>query len=130
MTLEDIKQLTLREILFLTEGKFSISMNKPIFENHKDYSFEKFELITVDLSMTNCHLIKNFVSIKVDEGWFNIVLNLDLEQVYELDIEFYTELQIDLLNEPHDKCVIPYVFDGLDIFIYNEQLEQIILDTL
>ena len=67
-----------------------------------------------------------FFSIKVDEGWFNIVLNLDLEQVYELDIEFYTELQIDLLNEPHDKCVIPYVFDGLDIFIYNEQLEQII----
>ena len=62
MTLEDIKQLTLREILFLTEGKFSISMNKPIFENHKDYSFEKFELITVDLSITNCHLTKNFVS--------------------------------------------------------------------
>ena len=130
MTLEDIKQLTLREILFLTEGKFSISMNKPIFVYYKDYSFEKFELITVDLSITNCHLTKNFVSIKVDEGWFNIVLNLDLEQVYELDIEFYTELQIDLLNEPHDKCVIPYVFDGLDIFIYNEQLEQIILDTL
>ena len=32
MTLEDIKQLTLREILRLTEDKFLIYMNKHIYE--------------------------------------------------------------------------------------------------
>ena len=35
MTLEDIKQLTLREILFLTEGKFCIGMNKPTLANEE-----------------------------------------------------------------------------------------------
>ena len=125
MTLEDIKQLTLREVLFLTEGKFSISMNKPIFENHKDYSFEKFELSTVDLGITDCHLTENYISIKIDEGWYNIVLNLDLEQIYELDIEYYLEL----IDEVDDICDIPYEFNGLTIFICNKEIEQIVLDT-
>ena len=118
--------ILLREILFLTEGKFSISINKPIFENHKDYSFEKFELITVDLSITNCHLTKNFVSIKVDEGWFNVVLNLDLEQIYELDTDLYA-ISLDGTSESYS---VPYEFNGLIVDIYNKKIEQIILDTL
>ena len=126
MTLEDIKQLTLREILFLTEGKFCIGMNKPIFENHKDYGFQRFELSTVDLGITDCHLTENYISIKIDEGWYNIVLNLDLEQIYELDTDLYA-ISLDGTRENY---TVPYEFNGLTVDIYNEKIEQIILDTL
>ena len=126
MTLEDIKQLTLREILFLTEGKFCIGMNKPIFENHKDYGFQRFELSTVDLGITDCHLTENYISIKIDEGWYNIVLNLDLEQIYELDTDLYA-ISLDGTSESYS---VPYEFNGLIVDIYNKKIEQIILDTL
>ena len=89
MTLEDIKQLTLREILRLTEDKFLIYMNKHIYENHENYDRNTFELVTVDLSVSDYDLTQDFISIKVDEGWFNVVLNLDLEQIYELDTDLY-----------------------------------------
>ena len=77
MKLENIKQLTLREILHLTEDKFSIYMDKHIYENHENYDRNTFELVTVDLSISDYDLTQDFISIKVDEGWFNIVLNLE-----------------------------------------------------
>ena len=125
MKLENIKQLTLREILHLTEDKFSIYIDKHIYENHENYDCNTFELVTVDLSISDYDLTQDFISIKVDEGWFNVVLNLDLEQIYELDIEYYLEL----IDEVDDICDIPYEFNGLTIFICNKEIEQIVLDT-
>lgn len=126
MTLEDIKQLTLREILRLTEDKFLIYVNKHIYENHENYDRNTFELVTVDLSVSDYDLTQDFISIKVDEGWFNVVLNLDLEQIYELDTDLYT-ISLDGTRENY---TVPYEFNGLTVDIYNEKIEQIILDTL
>lgn len=126
MTLEDIKQLTLREILRLTEDKFLIYMNKHIYENHENYDRENFELTTIDLFVSDYDLTQNFISIKVDEGWFNVILNLDLEQTYELD----TSLYLISLDGSRDSYTVPYEFNGLTVDIYNEKIEQIILDTL
>jgi hypothetical protein len=126
MTLEDIKQLTLREILRLTEDKFLIYMNKHIYENHENYDRENFELTTIDLFVSDYDLTQDFISIKVDEGWFNVVLNLDLEQIYELD----TSLYLISLDGSRDSYTVPYEFNGLTVDIYNEKIEQIILDTL
>ena len=67
-----------------------------------------------------------FISIKVDEGWFNVILNLDLEQTYELD----TSLYLISLDGSRDSYTVPYEFNGLTVDIYNEKIEQIILDTL
>jgi hypothetical protein len=126
MTLEDIKQLTLREILRLTEDKFLIYMNKHIYENHENYDRENFELTTIDLFVSDYDLTQDFISIKVDEGWFNVILNLDLEQTYELD----TSLYLISLDGSRDSYTVPYEFNGLTVDIYNEKIEQIILDTL
>lgn len=126
MTLEDIKQLTLREILRLTEDKFLIYMNKHIYENHENYDRENFELTTIDLFVSDYDLTQDFISIKVDEGWFNVILNLDLEQTYELD----TGLYLISLDGSRDSYTVPYEFNGLTVDIYNEKIEQIILDTL
>ena len=126
MTLEDIKQLTLREILRLTEDKFLIYMNKHIYENHENYDRENFELTTIDLFVSDYDLTQDFISIKVDEGWFNVVLNLDLEQIYELDTDLYA-ISLDGTSENY---TVPYEFNGLTVDIYNEKIEQIILDTL
>lgn len=126
MTLEDIKQLTLREILRLTEDKFLIYMNKHIYENHENYDRENFELTTIDLFVSDYDLTQDFISIKVDEGWFNVILNLDLEQTYELD----TSLYLISLDGLRDSYTVPYEFNGLTVDIYNEKIEQIILDTL
>ena len=65
MTLEDIKQLTLRDILHLTEDKFLIYVNKHIYENHENYDRNTFELVTVDLSVSDYDLTQDFISIKV-----------------------------------------------------------------
>ena len=126
MTLEDIKQLTLREILRLTEDKFLIYMNKHIYENHENYDRENVELTTIDLFVSDYDLTQDFISIKVDEGWFNVILNLDLEQTYELD----TSLYLISLDGSRDSYTVPYEFNGLTVDIYNEKIEQIILDTL
>ena len=126
MTLEDIKQLTLRDILHLTEDKFSIYMDKHIYENHENYDRNTFELVTVDLSISDYDLTQDFISIKVDEGWFNVVLNLDLEQIYELDTDLYA-ISLDGTSESYS---VPYEFNGLIVYIYNKKIEQIILDTL
>lgn len=126
MTLEDIKQLTLRDILHLTEDKFLIYVNKHIYENHENYDRNTFELVTVDLSVSDYDLTQDFISIKVDEGWFNVVLNLDLEQIYELDTDLYA-ISLDGTRESYS---VPYEFNGLIVDIYNKKIEQIILDTL
>lgn len=126
MTLEDIKQLTLRDILHLTEDKFLIYVNKHIYENHENYDCNTFELVTVDLSISDYDLTQDFISIKVDEGWFNVVLNLDLEQIYELDTDLYA-ISLDGTSESYS---VPYEFNGLIVYIYNKKIEQIILDTL
>ena len=126
MKLENIKQLTLREILHLTEDKFSIYIDKHIYENHENYDRNTFELVTVDLSVSDYDLTQDFISIKVDEGWFNVVLNLDLEQIYELDTDLYA-ISLDGTRESYP---VTYEFNGLNVDIYNEKIEQIILDTL
>ena len=126
MTLEDIKQLTLREILHLTEDKFLIYMNKHIYENHENYDRENFELTTIDLFVSDYDLTQDFISIKIDEGGFNVVLNLDLKQTYELDTSLYA-ISLDGTRENY---TVPYEFNGLTVDIYNEKIEQIILDTL
>ena len=101
-------------------------MNKHIYENHENYDRENFELTTIDLFVSDYDLTQDFISIKVDEGWFNVILNLDLEQTYELD----TSLYLISLDGSRDSYTVPYEFNGLTVDIYNEKIEQIILDTL
>ena len=101
-------------------------MNKHIYENHENYDRENFELTTIDLFVSDYDLTQDFISIKVDEGWFNVVLNLDLEQIYELDTDLYA-ISLDGTRENY---TVPYEFNGLTVDIYNEKIEQIILDTL
>ena len=126
MTLEDIKQLTLRDILHLTEDKFLIYVNNHIYENHENYNRNTFELVTVDLSVSDYDLTQDFISIKIDEGGFNVVLNLDLKQTYELDTSLYA-ISLDGTRESYP---VPYEFNGLNVDIYNKKIEQMILDTL
>ena len=101
-------------------------MDKHIYENHENYDRNTFELVTVDLSISDYDLTQDFISIKVDEGWFNVVLNLDLEQIYELDTDLYA-ISLDGTSESYS---VPYEFNGLIVDIYNKKIEQIILDTL
>ena len=83
-------------------------------------------MTTIDLFVSDYDLTQDFISIKVDEGWFNVVLNLDLEQIYELDTDLYA-ISLDGTRENY---TVPYEFNGLTVDIYNEKIEQIILDTL
>ena len=45
------------------EGYDCVALCSP---NHKDYGFQRFELSTVDLGITDCHLTENYISIKIN----------------------------------------------------------------